>query len=249
MILIQAHRGASAYAPENTLPAFRRALELGADGVECDIHVTADGRFVLCHDGDIARTSDGSGAIADLTIAQLKERDFGAWFGAAFAGTRIPTLEEFIGVVGDMAVINIEIKGLSADAARRREEMVRLTDCLSRAGCLGRVLFSCFNHAWLGEMKALSPSARTALLYGERRSREETLALAAAYGADALHPQVDAIDRETVDACRRAGIDVNVWTVNDSPAIDRALALCPTGVITDRPDALHAAITAQAGRK
>ena len=93
MPIIHAHRGASAYAPENTLPAFRLALEQKADGIETDIHLTRDGRFVVCHDDEIARTSNGQGKIQDMTVEQLKQYDFGVKFGPAFAGTPIPTLK------------------------------------------------------------------------------------------------------------------------------------------------------------
>ena len=93
MIQVQAHRGASAYAPENTLPAFRRAIEFGADGIECDIHLTTDGQYVVCHDNEIDRTSNGSGLIPDMTLEQLRQYDFGCKCGSQFAGTVIPTLD------------------------------------------------------------------------------------------------------------------------------------------------------------
>lgn len=111
MPLIHAHRGASAYAPENTLPSFRKAVELHSDGVENDIHLTLDNQWVVCHDDDIARTSNGQGCISQMTLAQLRQYDFGSKFAPEFAGTPIPTLEEFLQVVSDMNPINIEIKG------------------------------------------------------------------------------------------------------------------------------------------
>ena len=100
MPIIHAHRGASAYAPENTLPAFRLALEQKADGIETDIHLTRDGRFVVCHDDEIARTSNGQGKIQDMTVEQLKAYDFGGKFSPVFAGTPLPTLEELLEVEG-----------------------------------------------------------------------------------------------------------------------------------------------------
>ena len=111
MPLIHAHRGASAYAPENTLPSFRKAVELHSDGVENDIHLTLDNQWVVCHDDDIARTSNGQGCISQMTLAQLRQYDVGSKFAPEFAGTPIPTLEEFLQVVSDMNPINIEIKG------------------------------------------------------------------------------------------------------------------------------------------
>lgn len=90
MIVVHAHRGASAYAPENTLPAFRLAMEMGADGFENDIHLTKDKVFAVCHDGSIERTSNGTGSIHEMTMAQLKQYDFGVKFSEKFAGTAFP---------------------------------------------------------------------------------------------------------------------------------------------------------------
>ena len=95
-VMIQAHRGASAYAPENTLPSFQLAVDMGADGIECDIHLSKDGRFIVCHDDKVDRTSNGTGSISDLTLAEIKALDFGAKFDAKFAGTSAPTLEEML---------------------------------------------------------------------------------------------------------------------------------------------------------
>ncbi len=111
MIVVHAHRGASAYAPENTLPAFRLAMEMGADGFENDIHLTKDKVFAVCHDGSIERTSNGTGSIHEMTMAQLKQYDFGVKFSEKFAGTRISSLDEMLEVTHGMDILNIELKG------------------------------------------------------------------------------------------------------------------------------------------
>ncbi|HEY8531638.1 MAG TPA: glycerophosphodiester phosphodiesterase family protein, partial [Limnochorda sp.] len=111
--LILAHRGASAEAPENTLAAFRLALEQGADGFELDIHRTRDGHLVVCHDERVDRTTDGTGFIGSMTLAELKKLDAGRWFDARFAGERIPTLDEVWALVeeaGGIRLLNIEVK-------------------------------------------------------------------------------------------------------------------------------------------
>lgn len=114
MVAIWAHRGASAHAPENTLPAFELAVEQGADGVELDVHLTADGHLVVTHDETIDRCSDGTGAIASLTLEQLRAFDFSAgWEG--FAGTRIPTLREVYELLHPTDLtINVELKNTFA---------------------------------------------------------------------------------------------------------------------------------------
>ena len=109
-MLVLAHRGASAYAPENTEPAFRKAIELGADGVELDVHLCKDGHMVVNHNFDVDHNSDGLGLIEEYTLRELKQLDFGLWKGVEFKGTSILTLEEALEIVKNMKLINIEIK-------------------------------------------------------------------------------------------------------------------------------------------
>ena len=108
---IIAHRGASAYAPENTLAAFDKALDLGAAHVEFDLHFSADGQVVVIHDDTVDRTTNGSGAVAALTLAQLKSLDAGSWFAAQFSEERIPTLVELLERYKDRLHFHIEVKG------------------------------------------------------------------------------------------------------------------------------------------
>lgn len=241
MPVIQAHRGASGYAPENTLPAFRLALRQQADGVETDIHLTRDGRFVVCHDEDIARTSNGAGKIREMTLEQLKTYDFGGWYSPEFAGTPIPTLEEFLEVVRGLDPINIEIKGPFPDGTDRERVFDRLYELLDAYGCVEKALFSSFHHDWLRELKIRYPVLRTGLLYhGANKTPEEALRVAREYRADAIHPDLHSVNREIVEACRSNGIDVNVWTVDSPEDIALAVSLEVTGIITDVPDRVRA---------
>src|SRR5579863_1834901 len=108
---IFAHRGNSGEAPENTLAAFRQVAGVGADGVEFDVQLSRDGVPVVIHDETVDRTTDGKGAVAGLTLAQLQVLDAGKWFGAAFAGERIPTLEAVLEVFRGASIrVNIELK-------------------------------------------------------------------------------------------------------------------------------------------
>ena len=110
MSKIIAHRGASKAAPQNTIPAFKKGIEFGCDGFENDVHLTKDGVIVVCHNYEIDETSNGSGLIADMTFEQLRQYDFGSYFDPSFAGTRIPTLDEFLELCSNVEIINIEIK-------------------------------------------------------------------------------------------------------------------------------------------
>jgi glycerophosphoryl diester phosphodiesterase len=121
-----AHRGASADAPENTPAAFRRAVELGADWFECDVTRTKDGRLVMIHDDTVDRTTDGRGRVADLTFDEVRRLDAGSWKGAAFAGERIPTLEETLELAGGRSGAYVEIKAFDGDETLATDVLRRI---------------------------------------------------------------------------------------------------------------------------
>lgn len=242
MPVIHAHRGASAYAPENTLPAFRLAIEMQADGIETDIHLTADKQYAVCHDDDIRRVSDGEGSVSAMRMDQLKTYDFGGKFSPAFAGTPIPTLDELLDVVGHMDPINIEFKGPLLEGEGLRETFAILIETLERHGCLERALISSFHHEWLQHLKEYDPRMRTGLLYGDKMTPEETLAMVRRRKADAIHPYIECIEAAHVDLCRQNGIDVNVWTVDSPEWIAKAIRMGVTGIITNVPDKVRAAL-------
>ncbi|MDY3552274.1 glycerophosphodiester phosphodiesterase family protein [Gemmata sp. JC717] len=110
------HRGANRYAPENTLPAIRTAVGLGADFVEVDVRTTKDGKFVLMHDSTVNRTTNGKGKVADLTLDEIRKLDAGAWFGKPFAGTTVPTLDEALAALGDRASVYLDAKDVGPEA-------------------------------------------------------------------------------------------------------------------------------------
>lgn len=161
--LVIAHRGASSQAPENTLAAFRLAKELGADGVETDVRLTADGQLVLGHDDAIDRTSDGHGLISGMTLEELKTFDFGSWFSEAYAGEKILTLDEFLEAVKelDFRVIDLEMKPVRENGG----ELVRqLVDAVRRWSLQDRVTVSSFDSGLLMELREYAPEFPAAIL-------------------------------------------------------------------------------------
>lgn len=234
-INVQAHRGASAYAPENTAPAFRLAVEMEADGVENDIRLTKDGVYVLSHDPNINRMSDGTGEINQMTYQELLQYDFGVRTGEQFKNTRIATLEEFLQIVKDMRVINIELKPFSPHEDKQYA-FEYLYNLLGKYHCIERTIISSFDHIALKELKEAHPDLRTALLYGHGMTPEETVVFVRGFKADIIHPQLCAINERIVEACRKNGIEVNVWTVDSDRDIQRAMELGVTGIITNVPD-------------
>ncbi len=230
--MITAHRGASNQAPENTMPAFRRALELGADGIELDVHMSADGRLVVIHDETVDRTSNGKGLVKDKTLAELKELDFGSWFSEGFRGEKIPELEDVLELLSDRDVLlNIEIKngpvfypGIETAVA----------DALQKYGMTDRTIISSFNHYTLVEIRRYNPGIRTAPLY--MAGLYKPWDYARSIGASAIHPLFYNIVPEVVKGCRENNISVNPFTV-DRPEHIRAVAEAGVdGIITNVPD-------------
>lgn len=238
MTKILAHRGANKHAPQNTLPAFLKAIELGADGVENDVHLTRDGELVICHNYTIDETSDGTGSISDYTLAELKQFDFGSYFSPAFAGTRIPTLHEFLEIAAPFSVINVEIKSPESG----EKEIVRKTiDCVKEHKLFDRLIISSFDPRLLVEAKEIDPATRTGFLYSPdspviEQVYDDPIAYAKSIKADALHPLIAYVDEEYLEDAHKAGLIVNPWTVN----LEEAMRLCGAwgsdGIITDVPD-------------
>jgi glycerophosphoryl diester phosphodiesterase len=232
--VVYAHRGARAYAPENTLLAFALAFDLGAEVIECDVQRSRDGRLVIIHDGTIDRTTDGTGYVAEQTFAELRALDAGRVWGIP---QRIPTLEETLALVRarDRAM-NLEIKGEgvaeSIATCRAVEPHLRDLDDAMRAS----VLVSSFAHAAVAELKQRLTWLRVALLYGSEWRRRDLLAPALAAGAEAIHPDVSLVTADLVRTAHDAGLRVNVWTANRMTVIRRLIARDVDGLFSDYPE-------------
>lgn len=235
-VLNFAHRGASYDAPENTLAAFRLALEMGADGVELDVQASRDGEAVVIHDFTVDATTDGQGAVKNKTLIELKELDAGSWFDARFASERIPTLEEVMVEVGHQLLLNIELKARGFGSAGLVAEVVRL---IEDHNLVHRVIVSSFNPLALRRVKRLNPRINTGLLYFFDLPGHLARSLLIFLGhPDALHPEKGLINREYVAWAKDRGYRVNTWTVDDPAEMERLIALGVDGIITNRPDVL-----------
>lgn len=238
MINVIAHRGANKVAPQNTIPAFRKAIELGANGFENDVHFTKDGRIVVCHNYEIDETSNGKGSIGDYTFDELRKFDFGSYFSEDFAGTQIPSLEEFLDLCGGLDVINIEIKSprvILGDISQATIDMVK------SFGLFDKLIISSFDEDILIRCKQVDPAVKTGLLYSTGSTHIEEIAedyvgYAKSIGADALHPLAVFVDDEYIEKCHEAGLIVNPWTVNKDYFIESLCDWGCDGVITDIPD-------------
>lgn len=230
---IYAHRGASGYAPENTLEAFAMAAEMRADGVELDVHICRSGELVVTHDELVDRCSDGSGRVADMTLAELKKLHFNRTH-PEFAEARIPTLEEVFRLLKPAGLkINIELKNSVIDYP---DLEAKTLEAIAKAGMEDRILFSSFNHFSMMRVKQLAPDMPCGLLY--EATMLKPWAYAVALGMDALHPAYPAVllPGGQCTAAHRAGIRINAWTVNREADIRAVLAEGADGVITNYPD-------------
>ena len=216
--LVLGHRGAPRAAPENTLRAFRLAMEEGADGVELDVQPSADGVPVVLHDDTLDRTTDASGDVATLPWARIA--------GARAAGEPVPRLEEVAEWAAESgAFLNVELKRAGAEAAS--------VDAIARAGLRGRTIFSSFLAESVAEVRRLDPAAACYLLSDGRASSALTAArqLRASGGCLAARRSTPAVLAE----CRRLGLPVIAWTVDRPPRIRGLLGDGVQGVITNLP--------------
>ena len=162
MTKVWAHRGASAYAPENTIPAFQMAMEMGADGLELDVHESSDGKLMVIHDERIDRTSNGTGRVVDMTCQQLKKLDFSNGM-PDYKDVRIPTLREVYGLIKDSRMtVNVEIK---CDVVIYPGIWDKVISLEREMGMQGRIIYSSFNHYVLQKVRELDPDAEIGLLY------------------------------------------------------------------------------------
>lgn len=229
-VMVYAHRGASAYAPENTLPAFQLAEEQGADGIELDVHLTKDGELVVIHDEKLDRTTDGVGLVRDYTLAELKR--FCADNGMpGFADARIPTLREVLEQVrpGRM-LVNIELKtGILWYEGIEKKTL----DLVAELGMQDRIIYSSFNHYSIAEVRRLAPEAQTAYLFGDIPCDIEQYA--AQRGVGGLHPGLYCVKMgNLLKTYLDSGLAVRVWTVNGAEDL-RWLMEEGADVITNDP--------------
>ncbi|MDL2234708.1 glycerophosphodiester phosphodiesterase [Christensenellaceae bacterium OttesenSCG-928-L17] len=242
---VWAHRGASAYAPENTLEAFEKAIRMGADGVELDVHMSADGQIVVIHDETVDRTSNGRGRVVDQPLAALKTYCFSNGM-EGYAQAKIPTLQEVYELIRPTGlVVNVEMK---CDVIVYWGMWGKLIALEREMGMQNRVLYSSFNHYALRELSAVDPQAQIGLLYGG--AVVDPWVYANYMHARAIHPHYRAVLGyvEMVAACREKGVEINPWTVDDPAAMQE---LCRAGVhalITNKPDVARGIVNLQSER-
>lgn len=220
-ILKIGHRGAKGYEPENTLVSFEKALQMGADGIELDVHLSTDGHLIVIHDETVDRTTNGKGVVNQLTVQELKAFRINDTY-------EIPTLEEVLDLVNQRCFVNIELK--NQDAA---EKVVQLIEhyITVKNWTYAHFLVSSFDWNALQQVRFLNDGIRIGIL------TETDLDLAISFArfmkAEALHPDFQLLTNEYTAKIQEKGILVFPWTVNETDAIQRIKSFHVDGIITD----------------
>ncbi|HMH80178.1 MAG TPA: glycerophosphodiester phosphodiesterase family protein [Candidatus Acidoferrum sp.] len=231
-MLAIAHRGASGYAPENTFAAFRRATALGAGFIETDLQLSRDARLVAIHDATVNRTTNGQGAVHDMTLAELRRLDAGSWFGSEFAGERIPTIEEILEFANKHDVVfYLEMKPSGSWGGEHA-----LISALRESGEIARTVVISFDPAILAGVRKIEPTLMTGLLF--EGHIPNPLDKAIEIGARQLAVRGDLVTPRLLKEARGRDLQVVCWTVNHPGHMRLLVQAGVDGIISDYPDRL-----------
>jgi len=235
-VLVIAHRGASGHAPENTLAAFKQALALGATFIETDLQLTRDARFVAIHDDTLDRTTNGHGAVHDMTLAEVRKLDAGSWFGSEFAGERVPTLDEILQFSKKNDVVfYLELKPAGSWGGEHA-----LIGSLRESGEIPRSVVISFDAGILAAIRKIEPTLMTGLLYDGQI--DDPLEKALEIGARQVAVRGDLVTPWMLGQARRRDLQVVCWTVNHPAHMRMLMTAGVDGIMSDYPDRLVAAV-------
>jgi glycerophosphoryl diester phosphodiesterase len=231
-VQILAHRGASAYAPENTLSAFKLAAEQGAEWLDLEVQQTRDGRLVAFHDLRLERTTNGRGLLRETSLAELQALDAGSWFDAQFGAERVPTFDEVM-TLAKASGLRLFVEMKEPRHSPGIEE--RMAAALSVFEFEDRTVVQSFDEKSLDRLRALNPRLRLALRYGRDNPQPGDVR----GGIAVLGPEWTLVQRDPalVREAHALGLQVVVWTVDTPESIRQAIGARVDGIITSRPDA------------
>jgi glycerophosphoryl diester phosphodiesterase len=243
--LVLGHRGASADVPENTLAAFRRAMDLGADGFELDVWRCGSGEAVVLHDEDASRTGRSPERVTRTPLARLRDLDVGRWRGESFRGERIPTLAEVLETFPS-AVVNVELKSAKVPDLGLAREVART---LRQLRAESRVVVSSFSASILAAFRALAPDVAAGYLVAPGALWQARAAAAVRLlRPAAIHPARELVTPARMAAWGRAGLRVTAWTVDDPAEVERLAALGVAAVVSNVPGLARIAVRRATGK-
>lgn len=231
---IAAHRGDRAHAPENTMAALEAALDSDFEFVEVDVQLSSDGAPVLIHDDTVDRTTDGAGAVSELTLDELRALDAGSWYAPEFAGAQVPLLDEFLdALAGSRKKALVELKGHWAPEGIRT-----VLDAVYLRGVQNRVVFGSFNLTTIAHLARTAPAIPRVII--KRDLPQDPVALVRYYDAIAILTTPASLenDPQVVERMHAAGLGVLLYTLNSEKRWSEALAYGVDGIVTDKPSKL-----------
>ncbi|MFH2068371.1 MAG: glycerophosphodiester phosphodiesterase family protein [Candidatus Omnitrophota bacterium] len=232
MVKIIAHQGFSGRYPGNTEIAFQKALALNVDAVEFDVHLSADAALIICHDGDVDRTSDGSGKISQLTLPEIKNLDAGGWFGKEFEKQRFLTLQEALDVLGTKIRLNIHVKTYEFDREKITPLIVKE---LERRNLL-RQVFIASGEETIKLVKKIQPKLEICNL--SRKPENTYIKRSLSVGCYILQPENIQVNQSFVEEAHRHGMEVNPFYADDIAEMRRLIQCGVDGILTNYPDVL-----------
>jgi len=237
-----AHRGASGrgHAPENTLAAFQKAIQMGVDAVECDVHCTKDGHVVIIHDKNLKRTTNMDGVVSEMRLEEVKMADAGSWFEPRFSAETIPTLKELLEITKGKVITVVEIK---------QENIAdKVIKDIEDSDSVGETIIISFHASALRDAQEINPRIPRALLIGGGNPASELSAIlnlihsAAEVGAGTLNLSRMIITPQLVNEAHLRGIAVWAWTVDDKEEIKKLLEMGVTGITSNYPERVQSVI-------
>ncbi|MBE5847512.1 MAG: glycerophosphodiester phosphodiesterase [Lachnospiraceae bacterium] len=234
---VYGHRGYSGKYPENTMLAFKKAVEVGADGIELDVQLSKDGEIVIIHDETVDRTTDGKGWVKDLTLKELKKLDAGKIKDGKWGFQEIPTFDEYCQWCKDLDIVtNVELK---TSIVYYPEIEEKVTEMVKKYKLEKKMIFSSFNHLSIVRMKQLLPECPVGALV-ENDALTYAGYYGKKYGFEYYHPDWALLSDEAVKECKDNGVGINVWTVNDLGSFEQLYEWDVDGVIGNYPEVLAA---------
>lgn len=227
-----AHRGGRAWAPENTLAAFRKSVQLGVDGIELDVQRCSTGELVVFHDEELSRTTDGVGLVKDCSLDELRRLDAGGWYHRNFEGEKVPLLTEVLDLLAGNVVLNIELKNTPIEYPGMEEDLLSAIEGYPAE----TLIISSFDHKLMHKLHAIAPHLEIALLGAA--VFVDLKATATTIGAKYFHPAYDCLRADIVEEAHAAGMRVNVWTCNTRAEWRDCIRMGVDGIVSDDPTAL-----------
>ena len=235
-VLVTAHRGFSGDAPENTLAAFKKAMEVGSDMIELDVRFSKDGQIVVMHDDTLDRTANGRGKVSDYTLKELKQFDAGSWFAPQFSGEHIPTLVEVLELAKGKIRVNIEIKDESLGRYKITDLADRALQEVKKAGMEDQVIYVSFYPVALERIQERDSRLWVGLLY--HRPWNSLHEVTGGKSFPVLGLRNSYLTKGKIDKIHQQGMKVNVYTVNSEEEMEQFIRWGVDGIITNHPDRL-----------